>query len=130
MELYTVTEKLKTTQKELSTALYQNDAAVRVIATLKRERDEARHALSNLSVSGPPAGQSNSAAGDAMEVDNGVFSEALVQIVNTTKAELSKGRKKRTVPAGTATADGIADFKPQKQCQLPLEQVVAVARTA
>lgn len=126
LELYTVTEKLKTTQKELATALYQNDAAVRCIARLKRERDEARHALSNLSVSGPPAGQSSSGgSGEAMEVDN-AFPEVLTEIVNMTKEELSKGRKKRAVPAGTATADGISGFTPQNQFQLPLEQVAAL----
>lgn len=129
LELYNVKLKLKTTQKELSTALYQNDASVRVIATLRRERDEARHALSNLSVSAPPAGHSTSGGGgggDAMDVDNGVLSAGLAETVNRTKAELSKGRKKRTVAAGTAPVEAVAAFTPQHQLQLPLEQVAAL----
>lgn len=56
-------EELARTREELSTALYQNDAAKRVVARLTRERDEAREALSKLTVSG-------GANGDAMVVDS------------------------------------------------------------
>lgn len=50
----------------MSTALYQHDAATRVIARLLKERDEARDALSKISVG---TGASTAGSGDAMEVD-------------------------------------------------------------
>ena len=45
MELFTTKRSLQQTKEELSTALYQHDAAIRVIARLAMERDEARSQL-------------------------------------------------------------------------------------
>ncbi|KAL9182615.1 hypothetical protein ACHAXT_013267 [Thalassiosira profunda] len=45
LELYDTRKALEETRRELSSALYQNDAAVRVVARLARERDEARGRL-------------------------------------------------------------------------------------
>ena len=45
LETFTLKKHLDATRKELSTALYQHDAATRVIARLVEERDEARRAL-------------------------------------------------------------------------------------
>ena len=45
LELYDTRSALEETRKELSQALYQNDAAVRVIARLTMERDHARQRL-------------------------------------------------------------------------------------
>lgn len=65
LETHTLRQQLSQTRQELSTALYQHDAATRVIARLLKERDEARDALSKISVgAGPVTGNS-----DAMEVD-------------------------------------------------------------
>jgi len=46
LELYDTRKALEETRMELSQALYQNDAAVRVVARLSLERDEARRLLS------------------------------------------------------------------------------------
>jgi pre-mRNA-processing factor 19 len=45
LELYDTRQLLSETRQELTTALYQNDAAVRVIARLAQERDAARQEL-------------------------------------------------------------------------------------
>lgn len=79
LETYNTREQLSRTREELATALYQHDAAVRVIARLTRERDEAREALSNVTVAQAAAGPAN---GDAMAVDNESLPEHLVEHVN------------------------------------------------
>ena len=92
---------------ELSTALYQHDAAVRVIARLTRERDEARDALSKVTVTGGASAESN---GDAMQVDRQGLPQDLVEKVEQVKATLSKSRKKRPVPASWATLEQIQEY--------------------
>jgi pre-mRNA-processing factor 19 len=64
LETYNLKEQLSRTREELATALYQHDAAVRVIARLSKERDDAREALSRVTVTD---GATN---GDAMAVDS------------------------------------------------------------
>jgi pre-mRNA-processing factor 19 len=49
----------------LSTALYQHDAAVRVIARVTKERDEARETLARVGIAGGRA----SGDGESMDVD-------------------------------------------------------------
>lgn len=80
LETYTLRQQLTQTRQELSTALYQHDAAVRVIARLSRERDEAREALSRVSVHG---GQTTN--GEAMQVDSSELSRDLIAKVEATQ---------------------------------------------
>lgn len=72
LESYTLKQHLAQLRQELSTALYNNDAAVRVIARLTKERDEARDALGKVSIQDRRTNGVNGthAAGDAMEVDS------------------------------------------------------------
>ncbi|KAJ5997386.1 hypothetical protein N7499_006220 [Penicillium canescens] len=108
LETYTLQQNLAQTRRELSSALYQHDAAVRVIARLTKERDDAREALSNISV-----GATRSAgAGDAMQVDSTGLPQAVLERVENTQAALSKTRRKRAVPEGWASAEAISTFKP------------------
>jgi len=55
--------------------LYNNDAAVRVIARLTRERDEARDALGKVSIN--DRRQTNGDSEDAMQVDGQGLPEAI-----------------------------------------------------
>jgi len=85
LESYTTREQLARTREELATALYQHDAAVRVIARLTRERDEARDALSKVTVTASGAG--GQAAEDAMSVDNESLPESLAEHVDELQAQ-------------------------------------------
>lgn len=80
LESYNVRQQLSQTRQELATALYQHDAAVRVIARLTKERDEARDALSKVTVSA--GGASN---GDAMQVDSAGLPDDLAEKVDATQ---------------------------------------------
>lgn len=82
IETYNLREQLARTREELATALYQHDAAVRVIARLTKERDEARDALSKVTVSGSAATN-----GDAMAVDTDTLPEYLAELVDETQAK-------------------------------------------
>ncbi|KAI0976466.1 WD40-repeat-containing domain protein [Xylaria arbuscula] len=122
LETYNLNEQLARTREQLATALYQHDAAVRVIARLTRERDEARDALSRVSVSaGAPSN------GDAMAVDSEGLSAELVAKVDETQARLSKSRKKRPVPEGWATPDDITAFAVKTSNSLPIAKPTTLA---
>lgn len=103
LETYQLKQQLDRTRQELSTALYQYDAALRVIAKIQKERDEARDALSKVTVSG-------TAGGDAMDVDGQALSEDVVAKIEQTQADLSGTRRKRQVPADWATGETIEAF--------------------
>jgi len=151
LESYNTRELLKRTREELATALYQHDAAVRVIARLTRERDEARDALSKLTIAPTAAGASAGAsADDAMAVDNITLSQPLQDHVDDTHQQfvnhrnkwviitmdailtsisprLSKGRKKRPVPPEWATPDDIAALQLVASTELTVTQPETLA---
>ncbi|KAF5514551.1 Pre-mRNA-processing factor 19 [Colletotrichum fructicola] len=122
LETFNLKEQLARTREELATALYQHDAAVRVIARLTKERDEAREALSKVSVT---AGATN---GDAMAIDSAeALPEELAEKVSAKHQELSKGRKKRPVPEGWATPDDIASLDTVASTSTSLSQASSLA---
>ena len=82
LQVYTLQQQLSQTQQELSTALYQNDAAARVIGRLMKERDEARDALAKVSI-----GAGTSSGSDEMQIDNQGMPEYVVEKVTQTQQE-------------------------------------------
>lgn len=64
LELYDTRKALEETRRELSSALYQNDAAVRVVARVVKERDVARGRLEEF-LSGDAAQREATAAASA-----------------------------------------------------------------
>ncbi|KAL1955422.1 hypothetical protein VTO42DRAFT_8578 [Malbranchea cinnamomea] len=110
LETYTLRQTLAQTRQELSTALYQHDAAVRVIARLRKERDEAREALSKISVSAARAPAPS--GGDAMQVDTAGLPSEVIARIDATQESLSKTRRKRPVPEDWATGEVIQEFQP------------------
>lgn len=109
LETFQLRQQLAETRQELSTALYYNDSAQRVIARIQKEREEARDALSRVSVTATSNG-TGQANGDAMQVDGQGLPESVLAKVDETQANLSATRRKRPVPAEWATGDAIATY--------------------
>ncbi|KAI5812116.1 WD40-repeat-containing domain protein [Pyronema omphalodes] len=105
LETHTLRQQVTQLRQELSTALYQHDAATRVIARLLKERDEARDALSHVTV-----GAGATTGGEQMEVDTPQVPEYIQSKIDATKAELSADRKNRPVSAEWATSETISSF--------------------
>ncbi|KAK4554374.1 hypothetical protein LTR86_008582 [Recurvomyces mirabilis] len=110
LETFQLKQQLAETRQELSTALYYNDSAQRVIARLQKERDEARDALSQVSVSATTNGASHT-NGDAMQVDGQELPQAVIARMEETQQKLSATRRKRPVPKDWATNDTIATYE-------------------
>ncbi|KAK7967317.1 cell cycle control protein [Apiospora aurea] len=127
LESFNLREQLQRTREELSTALYQNDAAVRVIARLTRERDEARSALSKVSVSNNGNTAAADAAADSMAIDSDALPSEVIQVIEDTQAMLSKSRKKRPIPEDTATSADISSYAVQGTVAGPVEDMSAFA---
>jgi len=95
LETFTLKQHLEATRQELAHALYQHDAACRVIARLIKERDEARAALGDTQVNVASAlKQVTSASGDKESAGAGISSEVVKDMKAHAKT-LSKGRKKK-----------------------------------
>ncbi|KAL7935807.1 Prp19 domain-containing protein [Trichoderma chlorosporum] len=120
LETYNLREQLARTREELSTALYQHDAAVRVIARLTRERDEARDSLSKVTVT------DGAANGEGMVVDSvEALPEDLAAQVDEIHQSLSKGRKKRSVPEGWVSSEEVSSFETTTTNALPVPQATS-----
>ncbi|KIY04004.1 uncharacterized protein Z520_00696 [Fonsecaea multimorphosa CBS 102226] len=107
LQTYTLQQNLHQARQELSTALYENDAAVRVIAQLTKERDEARATLAQINISGAAQASTN---GDAMQVDSAPLPQHVVEKIENVQQSLSKTRRKRPVPEEWATSDSISAY--------------------
>jgi pre-mRNA-processing factor 19 len=128
LETYTLRQSLDSTRQELSQALYQHDAACRVIATLMRERDEARASLSNLQTQFKHGGVANGqsvpmeisdaapsqaapvkASGTSAPNGSGLGGDAL-QAITDKCVELSAKRKERKVSSSLASKEALSGY--------------------
>jgi pre-mRNA-processing factor 19 len=114
LESYNMKEQLETTRQELAHALYQNDAACRVIARLLRERDEAREMLSSYQSGtqevAPQEADQEMEVEETKEEEKQLLPVEILKSVDSLASELTKGRKKRVIPEETASADDIKQF--------------------
>lgn len=106
-ETFELKTSLDTTRKQLSHALYQHDAACRVIARLLRERDASRAQVQQLQEqlanSRPlPPGAAMEVEDDATEMG---LSPEIIQRMEACMKALSKTRKKREFPDLAPVAD-------------------------
>ncbi|CAG9462209.1 unnamed protein product [Pedinophyceae sp. YPF-701] len=107
LDAHQLRQQLHTVRQELSHALYQHDAACRVIARLMRERDEAREMLTS-------ARADDGEARPAKRAKAGIPQSALDD-VQATCAQLSSERKKRGkgLPEGLRAAADLAKLSLQ-----------------
>ncbi|CAH8572345.1 unnamed protein product [Dicrocoelium dendriticum] len=138
LQSFTLRQQLQTARQELSHALYQHDAACRVIARLTKEVTAAREALATLK---PQAGimnpgqpsaamagsvmnavqnfQATDTTGDSATTDVNQLqeeigiSEAVVTTLQERASQLTAERKKRgkTVPEGLAKSRSISEYQ-------------------
>ncbi|KAI7831880.1 putative PRP19-non-snRNP spliceosome component required for DNA repair [Kickxella alabastrina] len=130
LETFTLKQQYQQVRQELSQALYQNDAACRVVARLVKERDEARQALATLQAQAGTV-EANSTGGfaaadtsKAMDVDVDEVNIETRSVAATANEDLdpdtedayyakaaetakilSKSRMKRETPAGLASPE-------------------------
>ncbi|XP_073308039.1 pre-mRNA-processing factor 19-like isoform X2 [Primulina huaijiensis] len=124
---FALEQQLHTARQELSHALYQHDAACRVIARLKKERDEARSLLAqaerqiplsfaaqNAANAAPLSNGKRAAEEDEMGPDGkrmrpGISSSIISELTDC-NAALSQQRKKRQIPSTLAPVDALERF--------------------
>ncbi|GAB2245504.1 hypothetical protein Droror1_Dr00000997 [Drosera rotundifolia] len=124
---FALEQQLHTARQELSHALYQHDAACRVIARLKKERDEARSLLAlaerhipasvtagheahapRLS-NGKRAGEDEDLGPEAKRIRLGISADIITELTDC-NATLSLQRKKRTIPTTLAPFEDIESY--------------------
>eukprot|EP00744_Colponema_vietnamica_P007814 GILI01011195.1.p1 GENE.GILI01011195.1~~GILI01011195.1.p1 ORF type:complete len:515 (-),score=148.05 GILI01011195.1:117-1661(-) len=109
LETFNLKQQLDTNRQELSHALYQHDAACRVIARLVKERDAARSELARLQgkAGGAPAAVPSQEGMDVEKNSSGPDA-AIAEKIESTASQLSSQRKKRPMPADLASSEDIA----------------------
>ena len=121
LESATLKKSLDEARRELAQHLYQYDAACRVIARLKKERDEALQALEATRQSGsssaaaaaappPPAAAPVEAKKEASK-DNLKLPAADLEKIEAVAKKLSKARRRLPVPSDLSTPATIKEWK-------------------
>jgi len=117
-------------REELSLALYEVDAAKRVVARLVKERDAAKESLKNVKVqfaqagatAVEPAEKSHSHAekeSSAAPAKDSPWPEDLLNEMTTLSQTLSQGRRKRKAPSTYTSSTSIAEFKELDDLNIP-----------
>lgn len=112
-ESFELRKQLHETRQELATAMYQQDAACRVIARLVKERDEARALLTasrgTAAAAGAPMQVDGGAAPTTTEADE-TLPKALAKQMDKTAKALAKARRSFAPPASLQPASKLARY--------------------
>ncbi|OUM67576.1 hypothetical protein PIROE2DRAFT_58708 [Piromyces sp. E2] len=109
LETYQLKQQYQKVRQELSHALYQHDAACRVIARLTKERNEAREALINLQQT--LNAQAPAEDTEMTDASNGIgMTPEIIENMSNTSNALSKVRRKRKPGPEVATHDEVKSF--------------------
>ncbi|XP_010276202.1 PREDICTED: pre-mRNA-processing factor 19-like [Nelumbo nucifera] len=126
LSTFALEQQLHMARQELSHALYQHDAACRVIARLKKERDEARSLLAQAERQIPMS--ASAAAANASALSNGKraaededlgpsgkrirpgISADIITELTECNSMLSQQRKKRQIPPTLAPIDALERY--------------------
>ena len=118
---FTLRQQLQTARQELRHALYQHDAACRVIARLQKEVSNARETLATLrphagytAVSAPSLAASAQAGGIAAQpVETSGLTPEIISQLQDKATVLTRERKGRgkTMPDGLATSEAVKSYK-------------------
>lgn len=112
LETFTLKKNVQTLRQELSQALYQHDAACRVIARLIKERDQAVAAYQDVQSRAASGTLAAPAAGAAAAAADGKSVPApALQAMRVKADELKARRKKRSKPATLASKEQVAAFQ-------------------
>lgn len=103
-ETYELKTHLDTARKQLSHALYQHDAACRVIARLLRERDAARAQVAQLQDQLANSTPAATMDGEREEAETGLTPEIIQRMADIAKS-LSRTRKQKHFPNLAAVAE-------------------------
>ncbi|CAH9137331.1 unnamed protein product [Cuscuta epithymum] len=124
---YALEQQLHTARQELSHALYQHDAACRVIARLKKDRDSARALLAQAerqmpveaattTVVNSPALSNGKRAAEDEEIGTEAkksrpgISQSLMEELTNYNTTLSQQRKKRQIPTTLSPVDALERY--------------------
>lgn len=119
LESYKLKQHVSQIRQELSHALYQHDAACRVIARVTQERDKARAELAETRKNMSAALAQTGARAQAMEVEPAGLSQVVVDRIIDKAQELQKWRKtKPKRPEGYTQKQQISQFKEIKSATL------------
>ena len=114
LEQFSLRQELAAVKQELSQALYQHDAACRVIAKLVKERDVLKEALNNIKVGGEgsalQSGATPVAAEDENEGGSCVLPGKIVADIDAFARALKHARKRREVPRQLAQPKKLESF--------------------
>jgi pre-mRNA-processing factor 19 len=104
LEQYSLRQQLASAQQELSQALFQHDAACRVIAKLMKERDELKAAQK------AQAGDAGNADEEEEEEEKLAIPERVAAEIDQLADQLKANRTKREIPRTLAPATAIQAF--------------------
>eukprot|EP01039_Chlorochromonas_danica_P007881 gene7881-8693_t len=122
LEVFSLRQQLDLTRKELAQALYQHDAACRVVARLVRERDEAFELLRTVQAQPPQASaegamEVEAAAPAAVPAEAGISNDLLDEL-NAVCKNLSSARKHRKVSEHVVRKEAVAKMREQHRLEV------------